>query len=299
MPESSYLELSRTGELYRRAERLFEVLECCTLCPHKCEVNRINGEKGECEAPAELVISSCFPHFGEEPPLVGSRGSGTVFLTFCSLKCSFCQNDSISHGGEGEIFDVQDLADGMLQLQGLGCHNINFVTPTHYVPHIVMAVAIASEKGLSVPLVYNTSGYESVETLRQLDGIIDIYMPDTKFADDKTAGKYTLAENYATIMFKALTEMHRQVGDLRLDGRRIAMRGMIIRHLVMPDFIAGTGTILEFIAEKVGIDSYVNIMDQYRPCCRASDFKEINRPLRLEEWTDALERAGKAGLTRI
>jgi len=284
------------GELNRRAEKLLEILEDCTLCPHECHVNRLQGELGTCEAPGETIVSSCFPHFGEEPPLVGLRGSGTIFLTHCSLQCSFCQNSSISHGGDGQPVDTLDLAAEMINLQQFGCHNINFVTPTHYVPQIVSAVAAAAEQGLNLPLVYNSSGYDSVDTLRLLDGIFDIYMPDTKFADNDVGSRYTLAEDYADRMFDALREMYRQVGVLKTGRMGFAERGMIIRHLVMPGNIAGTDKIMRFIADELSTDSYVNVMDQYRPMYRAGDFPEINQRITTEEWRNALGLARDAGL---
>jgi len=298
MTRPSYISLSRTGELERRASRLMEILDECVLCPHECRVNRAAGETGECEAPAELVVSSCFPHFGEEAPLVGWNGSGTVFLSHCSLKCVFCQNNTISHYGSGEPYDVAHLTEALLNLQMLGCHNINFVTPTHYIPHIVSAVAAAAERGLCVPLVYNTSGYDRVDTLKMLDGIFDIYMPDTKFASSETAARYTRAGNYAECLYAALTEMHRQTGDLSINDRGIAERGMIIRHLVMPGGIAGTSEIMRFIAEKLSRNAYVNIMDQYHPSGYAYRYPELNSHITTEEMQRAVAAAREAGLHR-
>ena len=294
----SYTELAWTGELGKRAERLSGMLEACTLCPHECRINRSAGETGNCEAPGELIVSSCFPHFGEEPELSGWNGSGTVFLAYCSLKCCFCQNDDLSHAGSGRRMEIPELAGEMLKLQRSGCHNINFVTPTHYVPHIVSALAAAAEQGLSVPIVYNTSGYESLETLRLLDGIVDIYMPDVKFTDNETGSRYTLADGYTDALFDALKEMHRQVGDLQTDGTGIAQRGILIRHLVMPNGVAGTPRIMKFISEELGADTYVNVMDQYRPHCRAYRFPEINRRITRNEWEDAAGVARMAGLYR-
>jgi len=294
----SYVELSQSGELQRRADALEEILQDCTLCPHECHINRTAGDSGECGATGEVVISSSFAHYGEEAPLVGFRGSGTIFLTHCNLKCVFCQNSSISHDGEGQTVDIIELAAQMIVLQQFGCHNINFVTPTHYVPQILRAVSFAAEQGLSVPLVYNSSGYDSVETLRLLDGIIDIYMPDTKFANNVTGKQYTLAENYADVMFAALREMHRQVGDLAVNKNGIAERGMIIRHLVMPNNIAGSDDIVRFIAEELSVDSYVNIMDQYRPMCRAFDYPELNRQITHSELNEVIDKARRLGLHR-
>lgn len=214
------------------------------------------------------------------------------------MKCVFCQNYSISHLGEGAPVSSADLASAMLQLQRIGCHNINFVTPTHYAPQIVGAVAIAAEQGLQVPLVYNSSGYDAVETLRLLDGIIDIYMPDTKFVDNDTAAAYSQAQAYADAVFPALKEMHRQVGDLRINGRGVAERGLLIRHLVMPGGLAGTDEMMRFIAEELSTDSYVNIMDQYRPAYRAAEFPKLKRRITIDEYYGAVNAAEKAGLHR-
>ncbi|MCP4726000.1 MAG: radical SAM protein, partial [bacterium] len=212
MSEPGYIKLLRSGKLEKRAEELEAVLTDCVLCPHECHVNRINDELGTCEAPESIIVSSAFPHFGEERPLVGRNGSGTIFMTFCSMKCVFCQNSEISHEGEGQELTADEMANAMLSLQDLGCHNINFVTPTHYVPQIVRSVTIAAERELKVPLVYNTSGYDSAETLKLLDGIIDIYMPDAKFAENSVGEMFTKAADYSDRMFEALKEMHRQVG---------------------------------------------------------------------------------------
>jgi putative pyruvate formate lyase activating enzyme len=294
----SYLKLSQSGELNRRTAELNAILEDCTLCPHECRVNRLQGETGICEAPGNIIVSSCFPHYGEEPELVGQRGSGTIFLSRCNLRCVFCQNDSISHGNEGETVGISELADIMLRLQGIGCHNINFVTPTHYTAQITGAVALAAERGLTVPLVYNSSGYDSVEILQKLDGIFDIYMPDTKFSLNEIGRKFTEAEDYSEKMFAALTEMYRQTGVLKVDSRGIAERGMLIRHLVMPGDIAGSKKILEFLAEFLSKDSYVNIMGQYRPSYKAYRFKELSRPVTSSEVREACEIARGLGLHR-
>ncbi|KPK90327.1 radical SAM protein [bacterium SM23_31] len=298
MFEPCYLSLSRTGELEQRAAELESILNDCTLCPHECNVNRTLGETGICNSPAKLIISSVFPHFGEEPPLVGMRGSGTVFLTYCNTQCVFCQNYTISHLGEGRAIPEAELAEAMLELQNIGCHNINFVTPTHYVPQITRALSIAAERGLCLPLVYNTSGYDSVKTLKILDGIIDIYMPDTKFSENKTGEKYTQAADYPDRMFSALQEMHRQAGDLVINSSGIAERGMLIRHLVMPNNLAGTSAVMEFIAEKLSRDSYVNIMAQYRPCYRAGEFPELMQSITWNDMKAAYSAAKNVGLHR-
>jgi putative pyruvate formate lyase activating enzyme len=293
-----YLQLAQSGELNCRAKILNRILLNCTLCPQECKVNRLSGELGVCNAPAEPIVSSCFPHFGEERPLVGRNGSGTIFMTHCNLKCVFCQNNDISHYGEGKPIEIIDLAKMMLALQQLGCHNINFVTPTHYTAHIVSAIAIAAENGLHIPLVYNSSGYDSVETLKLLDGIIDIYMPDAKFADNETARQYTQADNYADAMYAALKEMHQQVGILQINKQGVAERGVLIRHLVMPNGIVGSERIFKFIAEELSPHSYVNIMAQYYPSHRANEFPELNRRITHQEMLDAYTAARKYGLHR-
>lgn len=298
MFEPCYLALSRTGELEQRAAELENILNDCTLCPHECHVNRTIGETGICNSPGELIVSSVFPHFGEEPPLVGMRGSGTIFLTYCNTQCVFCQNYTISHLGEGQKVSTAELAESMLKLEYLGCHNINFVTPTHYVTQLIRALSIAAERGLCLPLVYNTSGYDSVETLKILDGIIDIYMPDTKFANNETGDTYTRAADYPERMFSALQEMHRQVGDLHINSSGIAERGMLIRHLVMPNNLAGTSAIVEFIAENLSRDSYVNIMAQYRPCYRAGEYPELLKSITRSDMSAAYSAAKKVGLHR-
>jgi len=261
-------------------------------------VNRIAGEKGYCQAGAEVIVSSTFAHFGEEPPLVGSHGSGTIFLTHCNLRCVFCQNYDISHLGEGKRISDSELAQLMFGLQRQGCHNINFVTPTHYVPQIVAALPAAIELGLTIPLVYNCGGYESLEVLKLLDGIIDIYMPDTKFSDAGAAAAYCSAPDYPRILQEVLLEMHRQVGDLMLDERGIAYQGLLIRHLVMPQGVAGTRETMSFIARHVSPDSYVNIMGQYRPLFRAGEYQEIARPISTGEYREAIEIAREEGLRR-
>ena len=244
------------------------------------------------------MISSAFSHFGEEPPLVGSHGSGTIFLTHCNLKCVFCQNYDISHLGEGKSITPSELAQYMIGLQQRGCHNINFVTPTHYVPQIVAALPEAIELGLTLPLVYNCGGYESLEVIKLLDGIFDIYMPDTKFSHEEHGARYSNALDYPQVLQEVLREMHRQVGDLMLDEQGIAYHGLLIRHLVMPHEVAGTREIMAFIAQHVSIDSYVNIMDQYRPIYRAGEYQEIDRSITSREYREAIGFATEEGLHR-
>jgi putative pyruvate formate lyase activating enzyme len=284
--------------LQRRVEALGKILTRCCLCPRACQVDRLNGEKGYCQAGADAMISSAFPHFGEEPPLVGSHGSGTIFLTHCNLRCVFCQNYDISHRGEGRRIASSELAQLMVGLQLQGCHNINLVTPTQYVPQIVAALPRAIELGLTIPLVYNCGGYESLEVIKLLDGIIDIYMPDTKFFREETAARYCNAPDYPRVLQEVLLEMHRQVGDLMLDKRGIASRGLLIRHLVMPSGVAGSREILAFIARRVSPNSYVNIMDQYRPLYRAGEYPEIDRRILSREFREAIEIAADEGLHR-
>ncbi|KPK71537.1 radical SAM protein [candidate division TA06 bacterium SM1_40] len=301
MPEKrrrGYQELVASGELARRLERAKELMNPCRLCPRVCEARRLEGEQGTfCGGGKEAVISSIGPHFGEEPPLVGHGGSGTIFFTGCSLGCLFCQNYTISHLGEGMPIDARSLAKGMLDLQSLGCHNINFVTPTHVVPQILEALLIAAGDGLSLPLVYNCGGYESLETLAILDGVIDIYMPDAKYWDPEIAERYSNAPDYPEVMRAALQEMHRQVGDLEIVSG-IAERGLLVRHLVMPNEVASTQQVVEFIADRLSKKTYVNIMEQYRPCYRAREFPLISRRLTMQEYDDARRMAERAGLHR-
>ena len=295
----SYLGLYDNGQLYERIEALNAILEDCTLCPRKCHVNRLNDDAGYCKAGARAMVSSYFPHFGEESPLVGRHGSGTIFFSHCNLRCVFCQNYEISHLGEGEEVDAPGLAEMMISLQDQGCHNINLVSPTHYVPQIVEALPEVIEKGLNVPIVFNCSGYESVETLELLNGIVDIYMPDAKFADENLSEKYLNARAYFSVLKRSLLEMFRQVGELKTDSNDIAVRGMIIRHLVMPETAEDSREILNYIAQYISRDSYVNIMKQYRPCYRADEYPEINSRVSDDAFSAVLRAADVAGLKRI
>ncbi len=295
----SYVELYEKGELEKRVKKALKLLESCKICPRECGVNRLKGEKGFCRTGRLAIVSSYNPHFGEEAPLVGKNGSGTIFISSCNLLCSFCQNYEISHLMEGTEVTADQLAYMMLELQRIGCHNINFVTPTHVVPQILEALLIAVKEGLSVPLVYNTGGYDKVETLRLLEGVFDIYMPDFKFWDSKWSKKYMNAPDYRERAIAAIKEMHRQVGDLLINEEGIAERGLIIRHLVMPNGIAGTEKIMEFIAKEISPNTYVNVMDQYRPCGRAPEDPVINRMITAYEYREAIEAAKKAGLKRL
>jgi len=275
-------------------------METCELCPRGCGVNRMDGEEGFCQASAQLEVSAFNPHFGEEKPLVGKGGSGTIFLTNCGLRCVFCINWEISQGGRGRSTSIADMAEMMLELQRMGCHNINVVTPTHYSPHIVRAVDMAASKGLRLPLVYNTCGWESAEILKKLDGIVDIYLPDFKYADGEMAAKYSSdSETYPEVTKAALLEMHRQVGVAKPASDGLMYRGLMIRHLVMPNGVGGTKEVLEWIGENLPKETYVNIMSQYRPMCKASKYPEISRRITPEEYKEALRWAKEAGLTNL
>jgi len=299
--KSAYLHLHNTGLLQERIDKACQKLNSCTLCPRQCRVNRMEGETGFCRIDKDAVVASYSPHFGEESPLVGTHGSGTIFFCGCNLRCLFCQNYNISHHPqtEGTAVDSSQLASFMVELQTRGCHNINFVTPSHVIPQIMAALPAAIERGLTIPLVYNSSGYDSVESLKLLDGVIDIYMPDFKFWDKKTSKRYAKAADYPEIAQKAIREMHRQVGDLVIDNNGLATRGMLFRHLVMPEGIEETTEILTFIAEEISPDSYVNIMDQYHPCGRAHDIPPLNRSLSNREYKQAIDAARQAGLHRL
>jgi len=297
--EPVYIESFKKGLLKKKAEAAWAILKSCVLCPRKCGVDRQSGETGVCKTGMNALVSSYNPHFGEEAPLVGSHGSGTIFFTHCNLLCIFCQNFDISHQGYGEEISNEQLADLMLQLQNLGCHNINFVTPTHIVPHILKALEVAVKEGLSVPLVYNSSAYDSVETLRILEGVFDIYMPDFKFWSSDNAKLSCDAEDYPEVARNALIEMHRQVGDFEIDESGIARRGLLIRHLVLPANFSGTQDVLRFIAQKVSSNSYVNIMPQYRPCGRASEIEALCENLSSDDYEKALQMAKSEGITRL
>ena len=297
--EPAYLETFNKGTLAKKIEAAFEILKSCTLCPRRCGVDRLAGETGICKTGDKAYVSSFNPHFGEEDPLVGSRGSGTIFFTHCNLLCNFCQNYDISHLGHGEAVSNEQLAGIMLHLHKGGCHNINFVTPTHVVPQILSALEIAIENGLSAPLVYNSGGYDSVETLKLLDGIFDIYMPDFKFWDPEVAKTTCNAEDYPKVAQKALIEMHRQVGDLVVDEAGIARRGILLRHLVLPRGLAGTREIMRFVARKISLNTYVNIMPQYRPCGRADEVEELAVYLSQTDYKKALQEATEEGIERL
>ena len=280
-------------------EKARSVLEECCLCPRHCGVNRLAGESGKCHISRQVMVSSYGPHFGEEAPLVGRYGSGTIFFTYCNLHCVFYQNYSISQMGEGNEVAMEELAKMMLSLQTKGCHNINLVSPTHVVPYILEALELAASRGLYLPLVYNTGGYDSVETLELLDGVVDIYMPDMKYSDEKTAEQLSGVINYPQVNRAAVREMHRQGGDLQLDKQGVAKRGLLVRHLVLPNRLAGTEEVVRFLAREVSADTYLNIMAQYHPCHRAFDIPQLARPLNRQEFAEAIDLAHQQGLFRL
>jgi len=298
--EPAYLKLHRSGELKRRGQALWKSMESCQLCHRECGANRLEGEEGFCRASSQLEVSSYHAHFGEERPLVGKHGSGTIFFTNCSLRCVFCINWKINHQGKGNARSIEDLADMMLRLQARGCHNVNLVTPTHYPAHILLAVDLAADEGLRLPLVYNTCGWERLDILKKLDGVIDIYLPDFKYGDGKMAGKYSSgARTYPEGTKAALLEMQRQVGVARPAPDGLMYKGLMIRHLVMPNRVAGTKQVMEWIGENLPKDTYVNIMSQYRPAYKASSYPEIARRITRSEYAEALQAAKEAGLARL
>ena len=298
--EPAYLSLLQSGELARRAEAAYRRLEDCDLCARYCHVNRRATIKGAvCRTGERAVVSSYGAHHGEEDPLRGWRGSGTIFFSWCNLRCVFCQNWDISQKGIGREVQTGELADMMLELERQGCHNINFVSPSHVVAQIIAAVRDAATRGLRLPLVYNTGGYDSLEALALLDGVIDIYMPDMKYGDAASAPKYSKVRDYVDVNQAAVCEMHRQVGDLLLDEDGVARRGLLVRHLVLPGGIGGTEKVVAFLAERISRRTYLNLMDQYRPYHRAREYPEIDRPITAEEYRDALDAAARCGLERL
>jgi putative pyruvate formate lyase activating enzyme len=298
--EPGYLKLQKTGELKKRGQRLWEVMDSCSLCPRQCGADRLDNVAGFCEATSQLTIASYHPHFGEEGSLVGSGGSGAIFFTNCGLRCVFCINWGISQGGEGARRTIEDLAEMMLDLQRRGCHNINVVTPSHYSPHIVLALDRAASKGLRLPLVYNTCGWERPEILRILDGVVDIYLPDFKYADGEMAEKYSSgADSYPELTKSAILEMHRQVGVAKPAADALMYRGLMIRHLVMPNRVGGTKQVIQWIADNLPKDTYLNVMSQYRPMYKAFDYPKISRQITREEYEEAVRWARDAGLTNL
>jgi len=305
MGRAAYLSLA-AEELSARAAAVREMMRSCSLCPRRCGVDRLAGELGTCRVGSEAVVSSYGPHFGEEKPLVGAHGSGTIFLAGCNLRCIFCQNYDISQLHYGEAVPTDRIARMMIALQDRGCHNINLVTPTHQLPQILDALGKAAPLGLRLPLVYNCGGYESLEALKLLDGIVDIYMPDMKYGDGRVAAELSGAADYSERNREAVREMHRQVGDLEIadlsvGGRRyeVALRGLLVRHLVLPNGLAGTRQVVRFLAEEISRDTYINIMDQYRPCFGAVGHEAIGRPIASDEYAEAVRLAREAGLWRF
>ncbi len=297
--EPAYLSLVTRGELAARARAAAQRLTACDLCPHRCLVDRTAGELGRCRTGRLALVASAGPHFGEERPLVGREGSGTIFFAACNLRCLFCQNADISHLDRGRPQPAEELAQIMLALQAEGCENINLVSPSHVVAQILEALVIAVDSGLRLPLVYNTGGYDAVDTLRLLDGVVDIYMPDMKYAADDIALRLSGAADYVARNRAAVSEMHRQVGDLSLDERGIARRGLLVRHLILPEGLAGTEAVVHFLAEEISTGTYLNIMDQYRPCHQAWDVPGLDRRPTAREYSEAVAAARRAGLTRL
>ncbi|MCC7173620.1 MAG: hypothetical protein IT159_00370 [Bryobacterales bacterium] len=298
--QPAYLRLEQSGELERRVRELHAIYRSCRLCPRRCGVNRAKGEKGVCSSTSRAKVYSAHAHFGEERPLVGRGGSGTIFFSNCNLLCVFCQNWEINHRGDGSYVSDDTIGRLMTDMQALGCHNVNLVTPTHVLPNIMSGLRTAIRRGLRVPLVYNCGGYEPVEVIKLLDGIVDIYLPDFKYADGAMAEKYSSgASDYPQRAAEAIEEMHRQVGDLVTDEKGIALRGLMIRHLVLPENIAGTDRFVRFVAERLSRGTYVNIMAQYRPEHKAKGIPELSRRITSAEYEQALRWANQAGLTRL
>ena len=299
--QPAYLRLHRSGELARRVEEALAGLADCMLCPRDCHVNRLADRFAVCKTGRYAIVSSHFAHFGEEDCLRGWNGSGAIFFSWCNLRCVFCQNYDISWEGEGHRTRPEELATMMLRLQAQGCHNINFVTPEHVVAQILEALPLAIEAGLRLPLVYNTSAYDSLHSIELMDGVVDIYMPDFKFWDPEMARHYSKAPNYPEAARRVIKAMHRQVGDLLLDENGLALRGLLLRHLVMPGGIASTREIMEWVARELSPDTYVNVMAQYYPAGKVSsrEYVEINRPVATDEFREALQAARAAGLWRL
>ena len=298
--EPAYFALHRSGALAERARRAWEHLASCDLCARYCRIDRHSGIEGAvCRTGEKAVVYSYGPHHGEEDPLRGTRGSGTIFFSWCNLRCVYCQNWEISHKGAGEEVEPEALAEMMLALQRQGCHNVNFVSPSHVVAPILAALEIAAGEGLRLPLVFNTGGYDSTEALELLDGVIDIYMPDMKYGDPAEARYYSKVRDYVKFNRAAIKEMHRQVGDLILDEEGIARHGLLVRHLVLPDDIVSSESCLEFLAEEISQNSYLNLMDQYRPCYRAANFPPLGRPTSSEEYARACQTAARLGLRQL
>ena len=312
----SYLDLYKTGELIKKVQHANDLLRSCMLCPRKCGINRAEDKKGFCQTGARARVYSYLPHFGEEPPISGDCGSGTIFFSGCNMACVYCQNYKFSQGNEGREVGVEELAQFMLELQDSGCHNINLVTPTHVLPQILTALSLAIPKGLSLPLVYNTSGYELPEMIHLLQGVIDIFLPDMRYAENKNAISYSHAPDYPRYNQAAVKQMYRQVGTAQIDDSRSLKRGirqtkgeklgarqdlinkgLIIRHLILPKSISGTAKIMRFIKQEISAGTYISLMSQYLPCCKANEFPELSRRIDEEEYTQAKEIMLGSGLS--
>jgi len=277
------------------SELLDKILSKCTVCPHKCKVNRKKGERGFCDAGYKPVVSSAMPHHGEEPPISGNRGSGTIFFTYCNMKCVYCQNYQISQEHEGRKVSTQDIADIMLKLQAEGCHNINFVSPTIWIPQIVEALSIAKKNGLTIPTVFNTGGYDNPQLIKMLNSVVDIYMPDARYSSSDAAEKYSGIKNYVRYNRQSLKEMYSQVGGLKLDSNGIAIKGLLVRLLVMPDNISGIRETLDFIKNELSTDVYLSIMAQYHPVYKARNYPELHRKITAGEYLEIVKYAEKIG----
>jgi len=297
--KGSYLKLLDSGDLEKRLKTAKRMLKRCCLCPHECRVDRTKGEKGFCRTGRAAIVSSYGAHFGEEAPISGKAGSGTVFFSGCNMSCVYCQNYQVSQEVEGQEVTGEILAFFFLSLQEEGCHNINLVTPSHVVPQILEGLFIAASEGLRIPVVYNSGGYDKVSTLKLLDDVIDIYMPDMKYSDDDTALELSGIKDYWKVSTRAVKEMFRQVGNLQMDENGVAVRGLLIRHLVLPGNLSGSEQIFEFIARELSTDITLNIMDQYRPCWKAWEHPPLDRRLYPEEFQQALESARKSGLKNV
>ena len=298
--EPAYLSLQRSGELDERVRRAYERLHECDICPRKCGGNRRSSAKGAvCRTGERARVASYFPHRGEEAALVGSHGSGTIFFSRCNLFCQYCQNSELSQLGEGTDMEPEAISRIMLWLQRERCHNINLVSPTHVVPQILAALSIAAREGLCLPLVYNSGGYDSLDTLALLDGIVDIYMPDCKYANAQVGWRLSGVPDYPEVNQAAVLEMHRQVGDLVVDENGVAQKGLLVRHLVLPGDLAGTAQVARFLAEEVSTNTYLNAMGQYRPCFKAGELPPLDRRITDAEYRHALRLAGEAGLWRL
>ena len=294
-----YRNTLQTGELEEKSIALAGLLSNCDICPRKCGVDRIAGDVGICGVGERVWVSSYGPHQGEEDPVRGVNGSGTIFFSGCNLNCLYCQNADISQKLTGMEISIRELANLMLELQGMACHNINLVSPTHVVPQIAEAIYLAAVDGLTLPIVYNSGGYDSLQTLQYLDGIIDIYMPDMKYSDEKVGRDFSNIPSYPAVNQAAVLEMHRQVGDLKLSGDGVAERGLLIRHLVLPNGLAGSQQVLRFLAEKISVGTYLNIMDQYSPAYQAYRKIDINRRITRAEYMDIIHYAESLGMTRL